>query len=77
MQRHKAVFRDSIGVGTMDQQQFGTLWLAIFTGLMQGSIAPRCQVYIGPTLQQESQAVCEASASCDVKWCGQLLLITQ
>lgn len=77
VQRHKAVFSYSIGVGTVDQQQFGTLWLAIFTGLVQGSGAPRCQVYTGPTLQQELQAVREASPSCDVKRCGQLLLITQ
>lgn len=66
MQRHNAIFRDGIGVGAMNQKQFGALWLEVFTGLMQSSDAPGCQVYIGPTLQQESQAVGEASASCDV-----------
>lgn len=77
MQRHEALFSDSIGIGTMDEQQFGTLWLAVFTGLMEGSGATGCKVYIGPTLQQEFEAVCETSTSRDVKWCGQFLLISQ
>lgn len=77
MQRHKALFGDSIGISTVHEQQLGTLRLAVLTGLVQGGGASRCQVYIGPTLQQEPQAVREASAGCDVKRCGQLLLITQ
>ena len=61
----------------MNQQQFGAFWLAVLTGLVQGADAPRRQVYIGSTLQQQSQAVSEASAGCDVKRRGQLLLVSQ
>lgn len=77
VQRHQAVLCDGVGVGAVDQQQFGALWLAVFTGLVQRGGAPGGQVYIGPPLQQEPQAVGEASAGRDVKRRGQLLLITQ
>lgn len=61
----------------MDQQQLGAFWLTVVTGLVQGRVATRCQVYTRPTLQQESQALIETSTGCDVKWRCQLLLISQ
>lgn len=77
MQRHESFLRDGVGVGTVKKQQFGALCLAAVAGLVQGASATRCQVYVSPTLEQKSQAVCETSAGCDVKWGGQLLLVRQ
>lgn len=29
MQRHESIFGDSVGIGAVDQQQFGAFWLAV------------------------------------------------
>lgn len=77
MQGHEPIFTDSVGVGTMGQQQFYTLGLAILAGLVEGSAAPRGEVYAGPALQQVPQAVNKPPAGCNVEWGCQLLLIGQ
>lgn len=77
MQRHVAVFGHGVGVGAVAQQQLGAVWLAVFTGLVKGSDASWGQLHVGPSLQQEPQALGEASAGGDVQRRRQLLLITQ
>ena len=77
MQRRVAVLRHGVGVGTVAQQQLGALWLAVFAGFVQSGDASRGQLHVGPSLQQEPQALGEASAGGDVQRRGQLLLITQ
>lgn len=77
MQRHVAVFGHCVGVGAVAQQQLGALWLAVFTGLVEGGDASWGQLHVGPSLQQEPQAFGEASAGRDVQRRRQLLLITQ
>lgn len=77
MQRHESILGDRVGVGAVDQQQFGALGLAVLAGLVQGCDACGGQLHVGPPLQQEPQAVGETSSGCDVKRRGQLLLVTQ
>ncbi len=45
VQGHLAVFIGCAGIGSVLQQQLDTLGMALLTGLMQGSAAPRCQVH--------------------------------
>lgn len=77
VQGHEAVLGDSVGVGTVAQQQLGTLGLAAPAGLVQGRGTAGRQVHVGPALQQQTQAVGVAPPCRDVQGRGQLLLVGQ
>lgn len=77
VQRHETLLRHRVGVGPMHQQQLGALRLTVFTRLVESGYATRRQIYVGPTLQQQFQAICKSSTSRDVEWGGQFLLVCQ
>lgn len=47
MQGHESVLVDSVGIGTVLQQQFDALRLTLFAGLMQSSGAPGGKIHLG------------------------------
>lgn len=77
VQGHLPVFIGCVGIGSVLQQQLGALRLALLTGLMQGSGAPRCQVHSSAPQEEMPQTFGETPASGDVQWRGQLLFIRQ
>lgn len=77
MQGLVAILRDSLGVSTEAEQQAHAGCTGCCASLVQGSLAPWCEVDSSPPEQQELQAVCVAPAGCDVQRRGELLLIGQ